>query len=484
MSGHRRRLTQPYASKAGAVASASSRSAAGSTPSSSEVMRRHAAAAGLEDAVIVNTCAVTGRGGAPGDADHPQAQARESRPRASSSPAAPRRSSPQRFADMPEVDRVIGNAEKMRPEHLPRPELRRQPARRRSTTSCRCARRRTPWSTASARARAPTCRCRTAAITAAPSASFRSAAGRRARCRRARWWRSVRRLVEAGYAEVVLTGVDITDYGADLPGDMSLGKLVRQILRHVPELDAPAPLLHRPGRGRRASDRRHRRGAAPDAASAPVAAVGRRHDPQAHEAAAFPRRCRAFLRRGAAAAARHRVRRRPDRRLSRPRRRPCSPTPCGLVDDCGLTFLHVFPFSPRPGTPAARMPQVARVRRSRSGRRGCGQKGEAALAALPCRPRSAREVELLIERDAARAHARLRRDGARREPAPSGSCCGPASPGPTASGCRASCSPPRVRRERHARQIPRSVRPLSPRRGAASPLPLEPRRAAPRLQRA
>ena len=46
----------------------------------------------------------------------------------------------------------------------------------------------------------------------------------------------VRRLVEAGYAEVVLTGVDITDYGADLPGDMTLGKLVRHILRHVPEL--------------------------------------------------------------------------------------------------------------------------------------------------------------------------------------------------------------------------------------------------------
>ena len=47
----------------------------------------------------------------------------------------------------------------------------------------------------------------------------------------------VRRLVEAGYAEVVLTGVDITAYGADLPGDMTLGKLVRQILRHVPELE-------------------------------------------------------------------------------------------------------------------------------------------------------------------------------------------------------------------------------------------------------
>ena len=46
----------------------------------------------------------------------------------------------------------------------------------------------------------------------------------------------VRRLVEAGYAEVVLTGVDITSYGADLPAEMTLGKLVRHILKHVPEL--------------------------------------------------------------------------------------------------------------------------------------------------------------------------------------------------------------------------------------------------------
>ncbi len=47
----------------------------------------------------------------------------------------------------------------------------------------------------------------------------------------------VRRLVEGGSAEIVLTGVDITDYGAGLPGDMSLGKLVRHILRQVPELE-------------------------------------------------------------------------------------------------------------------------------------------------------------------------------------------------------------------------------------------------------
>ena len=46
----------------------------------------------------------------------------------------------------------------------------------------------------------------------------------------------VRRLAESGYAEIVLTGVDITAYGADLPGEMTLGKLVRSMLKLVPEL--------------------------------------------------------------------------------------------------------------------------------------------------------------------------------------------------------------------------------------------------------
>ena len=125
----------------------------------------------------------------------------------------------------------------------------------------------------------------------------------------------VRRLVEAGYAEVVLTGVDITSYGADLPAAMTLGKLVRHILRHVPELarlrlssidqvEADAHLLAAIADEPRLMPHLHL-----------SHAVGRRHDPQAHEAPALPRRCRAVLRRGAAAAAGHRVRRRLDRRL-------------------------------------------------------------------------------------------------------------------------------------------------------------------------
>ncbi len=62
------------------------------------------------------------------------------------------------------------------------------------------------------------------------------AAGRRARCRWALVVEQIRKLVGNGYREVVLTGVDITSYGPDLPGTPTLGKLVQQILRHVPDL--------------------------------------------------------------------------------------------------------------------------------------------------------------------------------------------------------------------------------------------------------
>ena len=60
-----------------------------------------------------------------------------------------------------------------------------------------------------------------------------------------------RRLVEAGFKEIVLSGVDLTAYGADLPGKPTLGALATQILKHVPELRAPAAFLDRFHRGRR-----------------------------------------------------------------------------------------------------------------------------------------------------------------------------------------------------------------------------------------
>jgi threonylcarbamoyladenosine tRNA methylthiotransferase MtaB len=167
----------------------------------------------------------------------------------------------------------------------------------------------------------------------------------------------VRRLVENGYCEIVLTGVDVTSYGADLPAAPKLGALVKQILKHVRELkrlrlssidsvevdrdllDAFAgdarmmPHLHL---SLQAGDdlilkrmkRRHRRG---DAIT--FCEQIRRLRPDtvfgADLIAGFPTETDSMFQRS-----------------------------LDLVEECGLTHLHVFPFSPRPGTPAARMPQL------------------------------------------------------------------------------------------------------------------------------
>jgi threonylcarbamoyladenosine tRNA methylthiotransferase MtaB len=187
----------------------------------------------------------------------------------------------------------------------------------------------------------------------------------------------VRRLTAHGYREVVLTGVDLTSYGAGLPGTPRLGTLVKQILKHVPELerlrlssidqveadhdllDALAgeprmmPHLHL---SLQAGDdvilkrmkRRHRRADAiafcdqvrrlrPDVVFGGDIIVG------------FPTESEAMFARS-----------------------------LDLVAECGLTHLHVFPFSPRPGTPAARMPPVAPpIVKARA--QALRQKGEAAL---------------------------------------------------------------------------------------------------------
>jgi len=167
----------------------------------------------------------------------------------------------------------------------------------------------------------------------------------------------VRALAERGHAEIVLTGVDLTSYGADLPGAPKLGALTKQILRHVPELkrlrissidsievdrdlldviadDARLmPHLHLSLQSGddlilKRMKRRHSRADAID-----FCAQVRRLRPDialsADIIAGFPTETEEMFARSQA-----------------------------LVEECGLTFLHVFPYSPRPGTPAARMPQV------------------------------------------------------------------------------------------------------------------------------
>jgi threonylcarbamoyladenosine tRNA methylthiotransferase MtaB len=167
----------------------------------------------------------------------------------------------------------------------------------------------------------------------------------------------VQRIVANGYSEVVLTGVDITSYGADLPGAPKLGTLVQQILKHVPALkrlrlssidsvEADRDLL--------------------DAFASDVRLMPHLHlSLQAGDDVILKRMKRRHLR-GDAIAFCNKVRRlRPDTVFGADMIAGF-PTETDamfqhsldLIEECGLTRLHVFPFSPRPGTAAARMPQL------------------------------------------------------------------------------------------------------------------------------
>ena len=205
-----------------------------------------------------------------------------------------------------------------------------------------------------------------------------------------------RRRAEQGHREIVLTGVDISDYGSGLPGEMTLGKLVRQILRHVPELkrlrlssidqvEADAQLIAAIAEEPRLMPHLHLSLQAGD--NLTLKRMKRRHSRA--DAVAFCARVRQL---------------RPDIVFGADliagfptETEDMFAGSLQLVDECGLTFLHVFPFSPRPGTPAARMPQVARaVVKERA---ACLRaKGAAALSSY-LEAQVGRAVEVLMERD-------------------------------------------------------------------------------------
>jgi len=187
----------------------------------------------------------------------------------------------------------------------------------------------------------------------------------------------VRALVERGHAEVVLTGVDLTSYGADLPGTPKLGTLTRQILRHVPELkrlrissidsiEVDRDLLDVIADDERLMPHLHLSLQSGD--DLILKRMKRRHcRDDAIRFCAQVRRLRPDIALGADIIAGFPTE--TEEMFARSQ---------DLVDECDLTFLHVFPYSPRPGTPAARMPQVSgdaikeRARRLRA-------TGEAAL---------------------------------------------------------------------------------------------------------
>ena len=342
----------------------------------SEVMRRHALEAGLGEAVIINTCAVT--------SEAVRGARQAIRRAAKENPGAPilvtgcaAQIDPGAFAAMPEVTRVIGNHEKMQAETWQPPDLLggAEKVRVNDIMGVR--------ETAAhlidgmdGRARAYVqvqngCdhRCTFCIIPYGRGNSRSVPAGEVVA--------QVRRLVETGHYEVVLTGVDLTSWGADLPGAPQLGNLVQRILKLVPELrqlrissiDAiemdealiaalgearVAPYLHlslqhgddlilkrmkrRHGRDQAIQLTQRLRAVRPDIALGADIIAGFPTETEAH----FESSVR-------------------------------------LVEECGLAFLHVFPYSPRPGTPAAKMPQVAKpLIRERAARLRAF--GEAALA--------------------------------------------------------------------------------------------------------
>ncbi|HYS45308.1 MAG TPA: tRNA (N(6)-L-threonylcarbamoyladenosine(37)-C(2))-methylthiotransferase MtaB, partial [Rhizomicrobium sp.] len=188
-----------------------------------------------------------------------------------------------------------------------------------------------------------------------------------------------RRLVEKGFSEIVLTGVDLTSYGADLPASPSLGMLIEKILRQVPELkrlrlssldaiEADPVLIRAIAQEERLMPHFHLSAQSGDdlilkrmkrrhsrADLLHFCESVRRYRPEAAFGAdliaGFPTESEAMF----------------ENSLS-------------LVDDAGLSRLHVFPYSPRPRTPAARMPQLpgATIKQRAARLR---QKGEAAMAA-------------------------------------------------------------------------------------------------------
>jgi threonylcarbamoyladenosine tRNA methylthiotransferase MtaB len=367
--------------------------------SESEVIRHEAQRAGLADTIVINSCAVTNE--AVAQARQSIRKLRRERPQARivvTGCAAQTQS--KMFAAMDEVDRVIGNDDKMRGEAWAqaRDAFDIGTSEKIAVSDIMAVREMAPHLVEGFQGGLPRAflqvqngcdhRCTFCIIPFGRGNSRSVPMGAVVD--------QVRALAERSHAEIVLTGVDLTSYGADLPGAPKLGALTKQILRHVPELkrlrissidsiEADSDLLDAIANDARLMPHLHLSLQSGD--DLILKRMKRRHSRKdAIDFCAQVRRLRPDIAFGADIIAGFPTE--TDEMSGRSE---------ALVEECGLTFLHVFPYSPRPGTPAARMPQVTgpaikeRARRLRAA-------GEAAL-----QKRLASEIgatrEVLIESD-------------------------------------------------------------------------------------
>ncbi len=328
----------------------------------SEVIRREAAAAGIDDAVVVNTCNVTSE--AVRQARQTIRRIKRERPGARivvTGCAA--QTAPETFAAMPAVDRVIGNEEKLSAAawtrtrdalHAPSPD-------KIAVADIMAVKRHTMQAVDS--------------LEGHTRAFLQVQNGCDHRCTfciipfgrgNSRFVpidevvAQARRLCGNGYREIVLTGVDITSYGANAADAPRLGTLVKRILKDIPELsrlrlssidsvEADDDLLDALGNEPRLMPHLHLSLQAGD--DLILKRMKRRHSRD--DAIAFCEQVRKL---------------RPDVAFGADfiagfptESEDMFARSLDLVDECGLTQLHVFPFSPRPGTPAARMPLIDRA---------------------------------------------------------------------------------------------------------------------------
>ena len=329
----------------------------------SEVMRREAETAGLGalegGAVIFNTCAVTGE--AVRQAKQAIRKARRDNPQARiivTGCAA--QTEPEKFAAMDEVDLVLGNEEKLKAHsYRALPDFGVNDTEKARVNDIFSVRETAGHMVDAIEGRARAfvqvqngCdhRCTFCIIPYGRGNSRSVPMGAVVE--------QVKRLAGNGYAEIVLTGVDMTSFGADLPGAPKLGRLVKTILRQVPDvkrlrlssidsIEADDDLLDAIATEPRLMPHLHLSLQSGD--DMILKRMKRRHSRQhAIDFCAEMRRLRPDIALGADIIAGFPTE--SEEMFARSQ---------DLVEECDLTFLHVFPYSPRPGTPAARMPQVA-----------------------------------------------------------------------------------------------------------------------------